>query len=99
MIRSKAIRKGAQGEACTLNVAGVCNYNTESTVLAHLPDESHGMGLKADDIAGVFACSACHDWLDRRSKGDQSDRDWYMRRALVRTWRRLIDLGIVKVAA
>lgn len=33
-----------------------------------------GMGLKADDLLGAWACSACHDAVDRRSHTDL-DRD------------------------
>jgi len=103
-IRSKAIRESARGEQCTLNIAGVCSYNTETTVLAHLPDESHGMGRKADDFVACYACSSCHDILDMRvqiSPKDQLDwldsREFYMRRAQTRTLRRMIEKGLVLV--
>lgn len=96
---SKKIRNSARGESCTVNVAGVCNYDSATTVLAHLPDESKGMGKKADDLSACYACSACHDVLDRRRYDQDFEdyREWYMRRAMVRTWRRLVDLGIIKV--
>jgi hypothetical protein len=29
------------------------------------------MGLKADDALGAWACSACHDAVDRRSHTDR----------------------------
>lgn len=98
-IVSKHIRESARGEACTLNIARVCNYNNETTVLAHLPDESNGMGTKADDISACYACGDCHQLID--SPGDprltSEDREWYMRRAMVRTWRRLLEKGIVGI--
>ena len=47
-----AIRKAAKGEQCTLNIAGVCNYNPETVVFCHFPSETHGMGLKSDDLSG-----------------------------------------------
>lgn len=97
-IRSSKIRDAARGQQCTLNIAGVCNYNTETTVLAHLPDESHGMGLKADDVSSCFACSSCHDAIDRRSSGlSGEDREFYMRRGMVRTWRKLIEMELIKI--
>ena len=98
-IRSKKIRDAARGETCTLQIPGVCNGNTETTVLAHLPDESHGMGRKSDDISAAFACSACHDVIDGRVKWELRPVDggqWYMRRAMTRTLRRLIERGILK---
>ncbi len=99
-IESKHIRNAAQGEQCTLGIIGVCNGNPETTVLAHLPDESHGMSRKSDDISAVFACHACHDCIDGRTKwphGDAGPREWYMRRAQTRTLRRLIELGVVTI--
>jgi hypothetical protein len=101
VIRSKKLRDSARGQECTLQIAGICCGDTETTVLAHLPDESHGMGLKADDISSCYACRTCHDAIDMRSgwarMNDDSTREWYMRRAMVRTWRRMIDSGLVVV--
>jgi len=102
-MKSKAIRQSAKGEDCTLNIAGVCNYNPETTVLAHLPDESKGMGRKSDDISACYACSDCHDVIDGRSMKkltvlvEDGELEWYMRRAMVRTWRRLVDKGIISI--
>lgn len=99
-IESKAIRQAARGELCTVQLAGVCRHDTETTVLAHLPDESGGMGRKSDDISAVFACHSCHDCIDGRRPwphGDAGPREWYMRRAMVRTWRRLVELGVVNI--
>jgi len=102
MIRSRAIRESAKGEQCTLNIAGVCNYNPETTVLAHLPDESHGMGQKVDDFISCYSCSTCHMYIDgiyandgERGAEFKTMREWYFRRAMVRTWRRLIEKGLV----
>ena len=99
MIRSKHLRESARGQECTLQIAGICNYRSETTVLAHLPSESHGMGLKADDISACFACSACHDVIDNRSsiRISKEDREFYMRRAQIRTMNIWVDMGLVTV--
>jgi len=100
-VRSNAIRMSAKGEECTFQIPGVCNGNPETTVLCHLPDESHGMGHKADDISAAYGCMSCHDAIDRRISNagwDSDNSEWYMRRAQTRTLRRLIEKGIVKVA-
>lgn len=62
------IRKSARGQECTLRIPGVCNFNTETTVLCHSPylSSGRGMGLKAPDEDACYGCSACHDMLDRR---------------------------------
>lgn len=98
-IESKPMRDAARGERCTLQIVGTCNGRTDTTVLAHLPDETHGMAMKADDLSACFACSDCHDAVDRRVRTDELEhrRDWYLRRAMVRTWRRLVELGVVTI--
>ena len=54
----------------------ICNYNPETTVLAHIRMAGlSGMGIKADDLLGAWACSSCHDAIDRRSNTDL-DRDY-----------------------
>lgn len=69
-IRTKApkmtpIRKSAKGESCTLRFP-CCNFDTSTTVWAHSNHyaDGKGMGIKARDEEGCYACSACHAWLD-----------------------------------
>lgn len=59
-----------------IRLEGICDHNPETTVLAHIrmPGIS-GMGIKADDLLGAWACSSCHDAVDRRSHTDL-DRDY-----------------------
>lgn len=92
------LRKEARGRDCMVRLIGICNHNPETTVLAHIrmPGIS-GMGMKADDLLGAWACSSCHDAIDRRSHKDL-DRD-YVRLAhlegMVRTITVLRNEGIV----
>ncbi|VDS07538.1 hypothetical protein PARHAE_00715 [Paracoccus haematequi] len=61
-----AARQNARGRECTLRLPS-CNGDPQTTVLAHLRMfGAAGMGQKPDDWFAVFACSACHDSLDRR---------------------------------
>lgn len=97
-IRSKAIRQAARGEECTLTIFGVCIGGTETTVLCHLHDETFGKGQKADDTSAVFGCHACHDEIDGRTRRTAGqDLTWVKLRALQRTVRRLVELGIYPV--
>ena len=103
-IKSAKILKAARGEQCTLQIVGACSGDTSTTVAAHLPDESHGMGRKSDDISICFACHNCHSVIDGRTawpiNGQESEGklgEWYFRRAMTRTWRRLIETGVIKV--
>jgi hypothetical protein len=99
-MRSNAIRLSAKGEECTFQLPGVCSHNREETVLCHLPDESHGMARKSDDISAAYGCRSCHDAIDGRVAYDwePGEREWYLRRAMSRTWRRLIQKGVIKIA-
>ncbi len=93
-IRSKKIQEAARGQQCTLQIVGVCNGDWSTTVLAHLPDESHGIARKSDDLSACFACDACHSVIDGRVKWpvmEREHKDWYFRRAQVRTWRALFQ--------
>lgn len=100
-IESQEIRGAARNHPCTMNIAGVCNYDPATTVAGHLPDESHGISRKSDDISLCFICCACHDVIDGRAPwppDEKQHREWYFRRAMVRTWRSLIGLGIVRIS-
>ena len=68
--KTSKIRQSARGEDCTINLEGVCNYNPETVVWAHSNDQKHGkgMGLKANDEWGAYACYACHAVYDRQMK-------------------------------
>jgi len=71
------LRKEARGRGCMVRLPNVCNHNSETVVLAHvrLPGVS-GMGIKAaSDLIGAWACSACHDAIDRRAHMDL-ERDY-----------------------
>ena len=70
------LRKAAKGRECMVRLPGVCNHNPETTVLAHVRLAGvSGMGMKADDLLGAWACSSCHDAIDRRGHLDL-DRDY-----------------------
>lgn len=98
-IRSSTIRASARGEVCTINIPGVCNHDNSTTVLCHINDGSKGMGRKPDDLSAVYGCSACHDVIDGRVHSDVcvTEMPWILYRALIRTQRRLINKGILKI--
>jgi len=70
------LRKEAKGRGCMVRIPEVCNHNSETVVLAHyrLAGVS-GIGMKSPDVLGAWACSACHDAIDRRALTDL-DRDY-----------------------
>lgn len=62
----------AKGKPCMMQLPGICNNNPETTVAAHSNSQEHGKAgaRKADDCYSVWACYACHSWLDQ-GKGAQ----------------------------
>lgn len=90
------LRKSARGQSCTMNVAQVCTYINDTTVLAHINTEGGGVGLKTDDFSAVFCCSECHQWLDQYM-GTEEDRLFYQLRALTRTHRIMHSQGLIKI--
>ena len=93
------LRDSARGEECTLTIHPYCNGDPETVVLCHLPSGS-GMGQKSPDWFAVYACSSCHDIIDRRSHANKIDSTEVRYRcnvALYRTWERMIDKGLIKI--
>ena len=89
---SHPLRQAARGERCTLRLS-CCNHDPETTVLAHIRMFGWaGMAQKPPDFLGVFACSACHDALDRRRNGEAWGFDDILR-ALGETLIRQNQLG------
>lgn len=91
--RNKKILDAARGAQCTIQGPN-CAHDSETVVFAHFNDSwaGKGKGQKADDFAGCFACHACHSDYD---SGNLPDANWYLRRAMYRTLRKLIDEGII----
>ena len=87
------IRQSAKGESCSLRIPTVCNFNPETTVLAHLNTKFKGIGLKSPDLFAVYACSNCHDAIDGRANHD-IDTQWILD-ALFETQMKLIEKGLI----
>ena len=90
--RNKSILKAARGETCTL-----CGCKDGTVVFAHFNDAwaGKGLGIKADDCAGMFCCIACHYNYDNRGVEGTEFEAWEILRAYYRTIRRLLDRGIL----
>lgn len=100
---NKKIRDSARMEDCTLRIPGVCNFNPETTVLAHT---GSGTGKRLDDREAVYACAACHDAIDFRSSAFLSHdlytqerlhrhRRAYIKAAKEKTHRLLLEKGLL----
>jgi hypothetical protein len=70
------LRKEAKGRGCMVRIPKVCNFNSETVVLAHIRLAGvSGMGMKSPDLIGAWACSACHDEIDGRTRKSGLSRD------------------------
>lgn len=70
MSQRKTLRDLARGQACQIRLPG-CTGNPEQTVLAHLRLAGiTGIGQKAPDALGAWACDHCHGVVDGRIKTD-----------------------------
>ena len=86
------LRKLAKGQQCQVRIAGVCNFNPETTVLAHLRMAGiTGTGLKANDLLGAWCCSACHS----ATESNPSLRKEFLE-GVARTQNELVKMGVVK---
>jgi hypothetical protein len=71
-----SLRKEAKGRGCMVRIPGVCNFNSETVVLAHIRVAGvSGMGLKSPDLLGAWACSACHAEVDGQTHKSGMTRD------------------------
>lgn len=67
------LRDLARGKPCMVRLP-CCNGNPETTVLAHFRlAGTCGIGIKPPDPIGAWACSACHDECDRRTRNYETE--------------------------
>lgn len=76
-------------------VPGICNYDRETTVLAHVRMIGiSAMSMKSPDWFGAWSCSACHDYLDSRSvTGEPCCRRLMLLEGMARTQHQVLILG------
>ncbi|OCG36952.1 MULTISPECIES: DUF1364 domain-containing protein [unclassified Gilliamella] len=92
------LTKEARGRECMVRLP-CCNHNPETTVLAHYRlAGTCGVGMKPNDLQGAWACSACHDEIDRRTRIFENE---FVRLAhaegVIRTQDMLIKEGKIKL--
>lgn len=85
-----------------MRLPNICNWNPETTVLSHIRrggDINAGMSKKPCDLNATWACSDCHDVLDRRNNMGsytKSELDSWITDAHCRYLVKLVDLGVLK---
>jgi len=90
------LRKSAKGQDCLVRLPGICSFNPETVVLAHL--NGAGWALKEEDIFGAFCCHTCHDEYDRRTRKMPKDLvDLAFMQGIIRTQRWWLQNGFIKI--
>ena len=94
------ITESARNEDCQMR-SPVCNFDTETTVFAHLNGAGMGRKYQLSEIdVGCYCCSDCHNLYDRRTElagFERSDVDLWFYDGLVRTLEILIRKGLLRV--
>ncbi len=78
------ITTSARGEDCQVRYIGVCTFDPAKTIWSHCRHGSAGRGksIKALDLAGAYACTACDAAYDQMQGAkhmtrEQLDLDWF----------------------
>ncbi len=86
-MKQTALTKAARGRDCLVRLPGICNGNSETVVLAHYRLAGIcGTSIKPHDLIGAWACSACHNEIDRKTRlMDHQTARLYHLEGMVRT--------------
>lgn len=96
-MKQTKLTKAARGRDCQIRMPGICNGNPETTVLAHYRMAGTcGVGIKPNDLQGAWACSGCHDEIDRRTRVMDADTARHMHaEGVMRTQAALMSEGLI----
>jgi hypothetical protein len=91
--RNRHLLDMANGQPCLIRIPGVCHGNDGTVVAAHSNQSRHSKGKarKAHDQYSVWACVACHHWIDqsgipsREEKRDAWDKAHIVQRLVWET--------------
>ena len=89
------IRRSAMGKECQVRIPGICSFNPETTVLAHL--NGGGIARKNHDFLGAYCCYDCHQAIDghRRTQYTNEQIDMYFYQGIFRTQQILFNEGLI----
>lgn len=92
------LRDAARDQDCMVRIPGICNFNKETTVLAHYRlGGTCGTSLKPIDLIGSWACSDCHLLIDgAKSAYTREQLDLMHLEGMVRTINALHKQGKLK---
>ena len=92
------LREQARGQDCTINIPSRCNFNPETTILAHYRKGFYGMGIKPHDLLAAYACSTCHDIVDGRDNDHDlsaEEIDMLFKSGVIKTLQRITRIATI----
>ena len=94
MSKQDKYTRSARGQQCQVRIPGICNFDTDTTVFAHL--NGAGWAMKHSSIHGAYCCSDCHLWLDGVAPGyTRDEQKLYHLEGVIRTQILMIKNGIL----
>jgi hypothetical protein len=95
-MNERKITESARGEDCTVRLPGICNFNPETVVFAHLNGVRFGHGVGKKTKWGCYACSDCHRELDRQTMKLEKDFVKLAHyEATIETLNKLVEKGLL----
>ena len=95
------ITQSARDEDCQVRYTGICTYDSAMTIWSHCRHGAagKGRGIKAVDLAGAYACTACDAAYDQMTGAghmtrEQLDLDWF--HGHIRSLVKLVEKGLSK---
>ena len=95
MSKQDKYTKSARMEECMVRIPGVCSFDPETTIPAHL--NGAGMGMKHSNIHIAYCCFNCHQTLDGavNSEFSKDALELMHLQAVIRTQQIMINNGIL----
>lgn len=94
--KNKKITDSARGEDCQVRIPGICNFNPETTIAAHM--NGGGIGTKQNDLFIAYCCSDCHSVIDGHTASmyTQCEVGLWHYEGIFRTQQLLLEKGLIK---
>jgi len=97
-MKQTKLTRSARGKDCTLRIPFVCNRDPATVVLCHAPYPGKS-GTRTDDFWAAYGCSSCHDYVDGRTKHNDSNIMIlsFWAQAIHETQKQLIEHGLITI--
>ena len=96
----QSVRDSARGKPCAVRLPGVCSFDPETTVYAHISGVRFGHGTGIKTRFGAYCCHACHEVVDNRVETPegltQTEVRLFFYEGVFDTLNQLLGMGLLK---